>query len=188
MTVPQYNLSKSTHQCECAPSPRPPLSLRAAKRRTPGWPLLPLRGNSPSGNLLVECCDTHRYQRHAPHPLPPSFMRGDVQAQRRTGGSMRYMVTFTVTFWRIRTAAGLPPPFGHPPLINAGGKRGHHGVRRFAARNDSGGWGRCRLPCEYQSGGQISNLHLTIHPSGDILGSWRDEPWSFLSIFPSGAS
>ena len=42
-------------------------------------------------------------------------MRGDVQAQRRTGGSMRYKVTSTETLRRIRTAAGLPPPFGHPP-------------------------------------------------------------------------
>ena len=54
-------------------------------------------------------------------PLPPAFMRGDVQAQRRTGGSMRYRVASIATLRRIRTAAGLPPPFGHP-LINAGGK------------------------------------------------------------------
>ena len=47
--------------------------------------------------------------------LPPSFTRGDVQAKRRTGGSMRYRVSTIATLRRIRTAAGLPPPFGHPP-------------------------------------------------------------------------
>ena len=87
-------------------------------------------------------------------------MRGDVQAQRRTGGSMRYKVVSTETLRRIRTAAGLPPPFGHPPH-KCGGQgdgaylrrfpyrfcvsgdcqkvRGHPGVRGFAPRNDSGG-------------------------------------------------
>ena len=39
------------------PAIHSPLSLRAAKRRTPGWPLLPLRGNSPSGNLLIRRTD-----------------------------------------------------------------------------------------------------------------------------------
>ena len=36
---------------------RPALSLRGAKRRTPGWLLLPLRGNSPSGNPHPKRCD-----------------------------------------------------------------------------------------------------------------------------------
>ena len=53
--------------------------------------------------------------------LPPSFMRGDVQAERRTGGSMRHGGPSIATFRRIRTAADSPRPSG-TPLINAGGK------------------------------------------------------------------
>ena len=111
----------------------------------------------------VAGCGIHRNPRHCEAEgkhctlSPPSFMRGDVQAQRRTGGSMRYRVASTETLRRIRTAAGLPPPFGHPPH-----KCGGQGVRclplvwrlsplntrrlprGFAPRNDSGGRRGCR--------------------------------------------
>ena len=66
-------------------------------------------------------------------PLPPAFMRGDVQAQRRTGGSMRYRVASIATLRRIRTAAGLPPPFGHPPH-KCGGQGDCAYLRRFPYR------------------------------------------------------
>ena len=44
-------------------------SLRGAdRRRTPGWPLLPLRGNSPSGNLLVLRTNLQHSTRRLPRP------------------------------------------------------------------------------------------------------------------------
>ena len=49
-------------------SKAPSLSFRGAERRTPGWPLLPLRGNSPSGNLLVRRTDFGCRCRRLPRP------------------------------------------------------------------------------------------------------------------------
>ena len=37
----------------------PKLSFRGAKPHTPGWPLLALRANSPSGNLLRHCTKSY---------------------------------------------------------------------------------------------------------------------------------
>ena len=47
----------TTDPGETARSPH--LSFREAKPCTPGWPLLALRANSPSGNLLEHCTNTH---------------------------------------------------------------------------------------------------------------------------------
>ena len=54
-------------------------------------------------------------QRQAPHPLAPLIYEGGCPSAAQDRGSMRHMVTSTVAFRRIRIAAGLPPPFGHPP-------------------------------------------------------------------------
>ena len=97
-----------------APADQVTIIARAKEKYQPPKTTVIARGKAPwqsPGGMLRKL----RFEGKNCTPLPPSFMRGAVQAQRRTGGSMRYMVTFTVTFRRIRTAAGLPPPFGHPP-------------------------------------------------------------------------
>ena len=77
-------------------SRRSPLSLRGAKRRTPGWPLLPLRGNSPSGNPFSKGSPVRKHggavaQRlrgHAACPPPTSLTLGHLphRAIRGRGG------------------------------------------------------------------------------------------------------
>ncbi len=57
LTVSQYAPNRLSHPGESARSPH--LSFRGAKPRTPGWPLLALRANSPSGNLLEHCTNPH---------------------------------------------------------------------------------------------------------------------------------
>ena len=55
--VPQCARRQLPTPGETARSPH--LSFREAKPRTPGWPLLALRANSPSGNLLEHRTNTH---------------------------------------------------------------------------------------------------------------------------------
>ena len=68
---------------------------------------------------------------------------------------MRHMVTFTVAFRRIRTAAGLPPPFGHPPH-KCGGQEG--AVLTF---------GDFRIASAYQEIAAAYGLALT-----EVVGGW----------------
>ena len=105
MTVPQYNLSKSTHQCESEPAPDHHCHCEAAGR----------------GNLLVFGDD--KLETEGKHnPLAPRIYEGGA---RRAGGSpaavrIRQRVAIEATLYRI-----LPPVLRcawTSPLINEGGK------------------------------------------------------------------
>ena len=68
---------------------------------------------------------------------------------------MRYKVASTATLRRIRSAAGLPPPFGHPPH-KCGGQEG--AVLTF---------GDFRIASAYQEISAAYGLAMT-----EVVGGW----------------
>ena len=85
------------------------------------------------------------------------------------------MVTSTVTFRRIRTAAGLPPRPSGTPLINAGGK----GTVLI--------FGAFRIASAYQEIATACGLAMTVVNDGwNFYFAWAvDDGWSAGAMPPA---
>ena len=149
----QYRQTQRQRQ---APHPKPPLLKGGGRAKARSEGFAAATADSPTGfGALVHTCRLNP---------PPINCSSNLWAAPFDKGAM-----IGAYLRQIRSAAGLPPPFGHPPHKCGGqgvrclplvwrlsplntrrlpegelprrGKRGHPGVRRFAAHNDSGGRG-----------------------------------------------